>query len=156
FHVSVYERIYQLDSVIPVAGVPGQLRRAGEANRDLLERWMAAFRDEALGDREPLDSARWVADALAAGTRILHLWEDAGRLVSLAGYGSPTPNGMRIGPVYTPPEHRRRGYASAVTAAVSQLLLDGGRRFCFLFTDLANPTSNAIYRAIGYRAVIDV
>jgi hypothetical protein len=58
--------------------------------------------------------------------------------------------------VYTPPEHRRRGYASALTAALTERLLAGGRRFCFLFTDLANPTSNAIYQRIGYRPLGDV
>ncbi len=84
------------------------------------------------------------------------LWEDDGRPVSLAGYGSPTPHSMRIGPVYTPAAFRGRGYASAATAAVSQHLLDGGRRFCTLFTDLANPTSNKIYRQIGFEPVCDV
>jgi predicted GNAT family acetyltransferase len=71
-------------------------------------------------------------------------------------HGGPTPHGMRIGPVYTPPEHRRQGYASAATSAVSQHLLDGGRRFCFLYTDLANPTSNHIYQEIGFQSVCDV
>ena len=67
-----------------------------------------------------------------------------------------TPHGIRIGAVYTPPELRRRGYASALVAAVSQAELDRGRRWCFLFTDLANPTSNRIYQAIGYRPIRDV
>ena len=75
--------------------------------------------------------------------------------VSLACFGGPTPNGIRIGAVYTPPAHRGRGYGTAVTAAVSQLNLDRGRRFCFLYTDLANPTSNAIYQRIGYEPVCD-
>jgi len=83
------------------------------------------------------------------------VWEE-GEPVSLAGFGGPTPNGIRIGPVYTPPGLRRRGYASALTAALTQQLLDGGRRFCFLFTDLANETSNSIYQRIGYRPVSDV
>ena len=77
------------------------------------------------------------------------------RPVSLAGFGSLTPNGIRIGSVYTPPEHRNRGYGTAVTAAVSQLLLERGHRFCFLYTDLANPTSNAIHARIGYEPVCD-
>ena len=157
FRLSMKQRVYQLDRVIPVTGVAGQMRRASEGDRALLERWTAAFFAEALGDREPEDAAHWVENALATGTRVLFLWEDsAGQPVSLAGYGGPTPNGMRIGPVYTPPEHRRHGYASAITAALSQVLLDGGRRYCFLFTDLANPTSNAIYQAIGYRPVVEV
>jgi hypothetical protein len=75
--------------------------------------------------------------------------------VSLAGWGGRTPNGVRIGPVYTPPEHRRRGYGSAVTAAVTAEQLAAGRTFCFLYTDLANPTSNKIYTEIGYELVCD-
>ena len=67
-----------------------------------------------------------------------------------------TPNGIRIGPVYTPPDRRGHGYASALTAGASQDQLDRGRRFVFLFTDLANPTSNKIYQAIGYEPVCDV
>jgi predicted GNAT family acetyltransferase len=69
-------------------------------------------------------------------------------------WGRVTPNGIRIGPVYTPPEHRRHGYASAVTAGLSSRLLES-RRFCFLYTDLANPTSNKIYEQIGYRRVCE-
>jgi hypothetical protein len=75
--------------------------------------------------------------------------------VSLAGFGGETPNGIRIGPVYTPPDLRRRGYATALTAALTRSLLER-HRFCFLFTDLANPTSNGIYMRIGYEPVADV
>ena len=74
----------------------------------------------------------------------------------MAGYAGPTPNGIRIGAVYTPPDLRRQGFASAVTASLSQHLLDQGRKFCFLFTDLLNPTSNKIYQQVGYRPVSDV
>jgi predicted GNAT family acetyltransferase len=74
----------------------------------------------------------------------------------MAAHTGPTPNGVRVGAVYTPPELRGRGYASACTAAVTQRLLADGRRFCFLFTDLSNPTSNSIYQKIGYRPVCDV
>lgn len=82
------------------------------------------------------------------------LWED-GEPVSLAGWGGMTPNGVRVGPVYTPPGHRPRGYGSAITAAVSAERLASGRRFCCLYTDLANPTSNRIYLDIGYEPVCD-
>ena len=70
--------------------------------------------------------------------------------------GGLTPNGTRIGPVYTPPHVRRLGYASALVAEVSQLQLDTGRRICFLFADRANLTANHIYQAIGYEPVRDV
>jgi len=155
YHPSLKQRIYRLDTVIPVRDVPGTLRRAAEADRVLLVQWMAAFHHEALGDREPLDAERWVDAALHSSVRTAYLWED-GAPVSLVGHTGPTPHGMRIGPVYTPPDLRGHGYASAATAAVSQLLLDGGRQFCFLFTDLSNPTSNSIYQKIGYQPVIDV
>jgi predicted GNAT family acetyltransferase len=57
--------------------------------------------------------------------------------------------------VYTPPGRRGRGYATALVAALSAELLAAGRRFCFLYTDLANPTSNRIYQRIGYERVCD-
>ena len=148
-------RIYRLDKVKPVFGVPGRLRRASEADRELLLAWIAAF-SEAVGEgRDPRDTERTVERFLSSETRGLYLWED-GHPVSMAGYGGPTPHGMRVSAVYTPPQYRRRGYASACVAAVSQLLLDSGRQFCFLFTDLANPTSNHIYQEVGYRPACDV
>lgn len=86
----------------------------------------------------------------------MYVWDVAGMVVAMAGHSGPTPHGMRVGPVYTPQDLRGRGYASALVAALSQMLLDGGRQFCFLFTDLANPTSNHIYQTIGYEPVTDV
>ncbi|MDP8927425.1 MAG: GNAT family N-acetyltransferase, partial [Actinomycetota bacterium] len=68
----------------------------------------------------------------------------------------PTPNGIRVGPVYTPPDLRNRGYASALVASLTQRELDAGRSFCFLYTDLANSTSNKIYQRIGYEPVTDI
>src|SRR5438876_114270 len=73
-------------------------------------------------------------------------------LTSVVGH---TPHGARIGAVYTPPELRRRGYATALVADVSRRQLAEGKRFCFLFTDLANPISNSIYPKVGYRPVAD-
>ena len=77
------------------------------------------------------------------------------RAVSLASFGQRTPNGIRVGPVYTPPGLRGNGYASALVGQMTAELL-GLHRFCFLFTDLANPTANGIYQRIGYEAVSDV
>ncbi|TML53864.1 MAG: hypothetical protein E6G15_08530 [Actinobacteria bacterium] len=85
----------------------------------------------------------------------MELWVDHGIPVSMAGVGSPTPHGIRVGPVYTPLDLRGRGYASNLVAAACSAALKAGRRFCFLFTDLANPTSNSIYQQIGYRPVSD-
>jgi predicted GNAT family acetyltransferase len=132
------------------------MRLATIDDRDLLIAWVDAFLVEAL-ERRSLDEAAVLVDrSFRAGTRTWYLWEDGDRPVSVAASGGPTPHGIRIGPVYTPRELRRHGYASAVTAAASQAELDHGRRFVFLFTDLSNPTSNKIYQQIGYEPVIDV
>jgi predicted GNAT family acetyltransferase len=82
------------------------------------------------------------------------LWDDGGAVAQTVVVGA-TPNGARIGGVYTPETNRRRGYATALVAEVSRAQLAEGRKFCFLFTDLANPTSNSIYPKVGYRAVAD-
>jgi uncharacterized protein len=153
---TLVERIYRIERVRPVVGVPGRARVATPDDRDLLVDWTTAFLREALR-RGDDDEARLLVDrALATGTRTFYLWEVDGRPVSYAAAGGPTPSGIRIGPVYTPPAERGHGYGSAVTAATTQAQLDAGRRFVFLFTDLANPTSNKIYQAIGYEPVIDI
>jgi uncharacterized protein len=150
------QRVYALERLRPPAGVSGSAREGDEADRELLVRWVADFAAEALDTWSPTADAEHTVDLrLAGGRGGFMLWEDGGAPVALAGWGGPTPNGIRIGPVYTPPEHRRRGYGSAVTAAASARNLDQGRRFCFLYTDLANPTSNTIYMDIGYEAVCD-
>jgi predicted GNAT family acetyltransferase len=77
------------------------------------------------------------------------------RPVAMSGHSGPTPNGVRIGPVYTPPGERGRGYATNLVATQSQWLLNHGLRFCFLYTDLSNPISNSIYERIGYRQVAE-
>jgi len=157
---SMEQGIYVLDEVVPPPLPSGGLRVAGPHDRELVVRWLRAFADEAVHEGGPGRDRAWRAadHRLSSASAGILLWEEGGEVVSLAGWGGPTPNGIRIGPVYTPPELRGRGYATAVTAELSQRLLDGrlfdgGRRFCFLFTDLANPTSNAIYERIGYRRV---
>jgi predicted GNAT family acetyltransferase len=154
--------VYSLERVRPLPRVSGAARVATAADREVALRWWVAFADEVLHEGAPGHDR---ADAnidhrLSSASAGMLLWEDQGEPVSIAGWGGPTPNGIRIGPVYTPPELRGRGYATALTAEVSQRLLDGrlfagGRRFCFLYTDLANPTSNAIYERIGYRRVAE-
>ena len=83
------------------------------------------------------------------------LWEAGGVPVSIAGRTRAVAGMVRVAPVYTPPELRGRGYAGAATAAVSQAALDAGVREVVLYTDLANPTSNALYQRLGYRPVED-
>lgn len=149
------ERVYQLSAVLPVTGVSGHLRRATPADRDLLIRWSTAFNEEALAERSSPDTPAMVDRMLTFIERGAYLWDD-GQPVAFAAYNGPTPHGMRIGPVYTPPELRGHGYASACVAGLSQRLLDEGRHFTFLFTNLANPTANHIYQQIGYTPVCDM
>ena len=146
--------IYRLSTVSEGAAVPGAMQEAGPADRDLLVRWARAFEEEAVPSDRPGSAERMVDTHLAGASSGLVFWED-GHPVSLAGFGGRTPNGIRIGPVYTPPEARGRGYASALVAGLSQRLLDEGLVFCFLYTDLSNPTSNRIYRRIGYEQVCE-
>ena len=147
--------VFSLDSVEPLAPVSGQMRDAVSEDRPLLLDWFRAFMEEAIGESpDAASTAHAVDHRLEADSAGVVLWED-GTTVSLAAFGNPTPNGTRIGPVYTPPERRRHGYASALVAELSERLLET-RRFCFLFTDLANPTSNSIYPRVGYEPVTDV
>jgi hypothetical protein len=131
------------------------MRTARLEDRELVTTWFQGFvRESQPHHDDSLENAREIADYwLKSGG--LRIWEHD-TPVSMAGAGGPTPHGIKIGAVYTPPELRRRGYASALVAALSQQQLDSGRRFCFLFTDLSNPTSNKIYREIGYEPVVDV
>ena len=149
--------IYALDAVVPPPPPPGAPREATPADRELLVRWWGEFGLEALSavEQDEEQNGRSVDHKLAAPGNGIALWEVGGEPMSAVGYGSPTPTGVRIGPVYTPPEFRGRGYASALTAHVSTEQLAAGRSFCFLYTDLANPTSNRIYQAIGYEFVCE-
>jgi predicted GNAT family acetyltransferase len=153
-----HERVFQLERVQPVTSVSGQLRQLTEADIPLLAKWIEAFDVEALGSsgRQPHEIEVLRDRYVNSDNRTMYFWEDADKVVSMAGCGNPTLNGIRVGPVYTPPDQRGKGYASALAAAVSQLQLDNGRRFCTLFTDLSNPTSNHIYQTIGYQPVSDM
>ncbi len=147
------ERRYLLAELVPPdRPVPGRARHAGPAYRALLLTWFAAFLAET---QSPVgrDVTGMVDQRLAAG--LVTLWEDGGEPVAMAGRSALLAGMVRVGPVYTPPEHRRRGYAAAVTHAVSAAALDGGAEQVLLYTDLANPTSNGVYQRLGYRAVAD-
>jgi len=153
--IAMAQRIYQLTALVPTRPVPGRMRVARVEDRALLATWFQGFVRESMPDQDDsLEHVGETADYWVRGGG-LRVWEDQVP-VSMAGASGATPNGIRVGAVYTPPQKRRRGYASALVAALSQEQLDAGRKFCFLYTDLANPTSNKIYREIGYEPVMDV
>lgn len=145
-------RAYELRKAIPPLPVSGEMRLANASNLELAARWTHEFTIEALGEDNPAEARRGVEFKIRA--RELHLWQD-GEPVSMAAAIRPTRHGISIGSVYTPPALRRRGYASALVASLSQQMLDQGCQFVSLFTNLANPTSNKIYQDIGYQPVCD-
>jgi predicted GNAT family acetyltransferase len=129
--------------------VPGAFRPATETDSELVEDWHQQFYEAIEG---PTARATSLNRHIAQGR--VGLWEDDGRPVSMA-YASPASGGVtRISGVWTPPPLRGHGYASGVVAALSIARQDAGEA-CMLYTDLANPTSNAIYQAMGYRRVGD-
>ncbi len=155
--VTMHERLYKIEQLQPTRPTSGHMRSMAYADLPTVVEWLARFEEEAFGteniDRERI--ARGLVAWIQAGVRRYYVWEDGGELTCLVGCSGDTPNGMRIGPVYTPPHLRGRGYGTACAAAVTQALLDEGKKFVTLFTDLANPTSNHIYQVIGYTPVVD-
>ncbi len=147
-HLSHAMRMYRLDAVSRPRNVQGQPRPAGRGDRALLMQWFTQFHAEAVPDSPTDDVAELVERRLAHYETWLWCVEDTP--VSLAGCSRPASRLARVGPVYTPSEHRRRGYGAAVTAHATQSALDGGATQVVLYTDLANSTSNAIYQSIGY------
>jgi predicted GNAT family acetyltransferase len=155
FEIGVRERLFELRKVIHPTYSPGHLRLATIDDVELLAHWFVAFTEEALYGIEQaiLEEVRERVKTRVE-TGMLYVWEDR-EPVCMLGTGRKSTNGISIGPVYTPPNVRGKGYASSGVARVSQLLLDQGRSYCTLFTDLANPTSNRIYQNVGYRPICD-
>jgi predicted GNAT family acetyltransferase len=146
--------VHKLTRVIAPAGTKGRLRPVREDEAMLLADWTTAFcRDCGMTPRAPAEELARARERIAREESFF--WEVDGPPVSTATVHARTPNGIRISLVYTPRDLRGKGYASAGVAALSQRMLDAGRKFCFLYTDLDNPTSNKIYRAIGYEKVCE-
>jgi predicted GNAT family acetyltransferase len=139
--------IHQLDRVTWPRKTSGSFRQAQSPDLEIVAELIEAFARE-IHEPSTQDSHTKAREAIEQGR--IFLWEDERRVVSIAGWNRKLRNGVAIGLVYTPPELRGRGYASNCVASLSQHMLDSGWKFCCLFTDLANPTSNKIYRDMGY------
>jgi predicted GNAT family acetyltransferase len=147
------QRVYELREVAHPTYPPGRFEPATAGKLELVRRWAHAFHDACIGDGQCQQTVRNADGRLRTGN--LFLWVD-GVPRSMAARTRPLLHGESISLVFTPPEHRRKGYATAVVASLSQLILDEGKQFCTLYADLKNPASNSIYRRIGYRGVADV
>jgi predicted GNAT family acetyltransferase len=146
-------RLYETSRVLPLPRrPPGRFRIADEQDVPILTQWATSFIAE-VNLLDHIEAERVTRRRIAAGA--LFVWED-GAPVSMASWAGRTPNGVRVGFVYTPDALRGRGYASACVADLTEHLLGQGLRFCCLVTDLANPTSNSIYQRIGYQPVCDL
>jgi predicted GNAT family acetyltransferase len=160
--VSQHTRLHELGELVAPAPAPGDLQVATEDDLELVTEWFAAFMgdaDEQAG-RPRGASAHEVPDRADMLLRIRagHVWfwrDETGERVHLTAANPPSFGVARIGPVYTPPARRGRGWASNAVAEVSRRIQAEGARAC-LFTDQANPTSNKIYATLGYQPVIDM
>jgi len=146
------QRVYSLTRVNPIPLSPGKLRPAGPGDKTLVEKWVAGFQEDTFGH---VDEAR-IADRAERMVERgdVYLWVD-GKPVSIAARTRPTGDVITIGMVYTPPHLRGRGYASSCVTTLCGLLLESGFKHCALYTDLANPISNKIYKQIGFAEVCD-
>ncbi len=147
------QRIYELRQVAHPTYPSGHFAQATAEHSEFVRPWAHGFHEECFHDDRYEQAVRLADDKVKRGD--IFLWID-GAPRSMAAKTRPTPHGQAISYVFTPPEYRRKGYATAVVARLSQRILDEGKQFCTLYTDLSNPTSNSIYGRIGYRGVADV
>lgn len=153
YRTGMRQRIYELRQIVHPRYPAGEFRPAAVEDRELVRQWACGFYESLGGGQHPEQIMRSADEKVENGT--LFLWVDSVPK-SMAARTRPTPHGEAVGYVYTPPDQRRKGYASAVVARLSLRILDEGKQFCTLYTDLANPTSNSIYQKIGYTVVADV
>jgi predicted GNAT family acetyltransferase len=146
-------RLYELNAVALPAPDRGRLRTAEAGDFDLVAGWWHAARMEMFGKADAEEDHQTAKYRVDDGD--VYLWDDGGP-VSMAYRTRPTRHGIGVGMVYTPPQARCRGYATACVGELSRMLLQTGWEFCTLFADVLNPVSNSIYQKIGYRPIGDV
>ena len=151
------ERIFMLQKVAKETLGKKQFIAGDKSNQNLILSWVEEFMLEVLPESNEANVKRTqnvIMKEIKNDKIFLLIDED--EVVSMARKAGKTPNGNLVNFVYTPPHLRNRGYATECVAKLSQKLLEEGNNYCFLFTDLMNPTSNSIYQKIGYHPVIDV
>ncbi len=148
--VDVVLRMYRIGQLCHPTGVAGSARPASKDDTGRVRDWLAAFQAEVAPHGPVGDAADTANRRVAAGE--ITFWVEAEEPVSIAGCSAAADGIARVGPVYTPPAHRRRGYGAAVTASATAEALEKGAAHVVLYADLANPTSNSVYQSIGYVA----
>lgn len=148
-------RTFRLDQIEHMGNAPGGMRPAKIPDTRLLIQWFVDFYAEAIHDQQLTEEYLTQEVKRRIENQEIFLWENEGP-VCMASSNRPTRNGISIGYVYTPPKNRKNGYGTSLTAHLSRHLMEEQKyKFCTLFTDLANPTSNAIYQKIGYQSLSD-
>lgn len=154
YKVGMAQKIYRLEQVIAPRPVGGSIAVCDIKHQDLITQWVYEFGLESLPhELNSIERAReFTVNKIPKGE--VFIWcDESGTPVSMNSVGRPTQHGISVSAVYTPKALRQKGYASALVAGTSQTMLDNGKKFCVLYTDLANPTSNKIYQNIGYQEI---
>jgi predicted GNAT family acetyltransferase len=146
------QRVFELRQVLIPSPERGELRQATAADVGLVARWWHRFNVDVF-DRADRAAARRTAEVrVDAGD--VYLWVDVWP-VSMAVTTRPTRHGISVGGVYTPPDLRNRGYATACVGELSRRLIDSGWSYCSLFADLRNAAANKVYERIGYQPLCE-
>ncbi|KGX84122.1 GNAT family N-acetyltransferase [Pontibacillus marinus] len=153
YQIKMEQKVFRLDEVEDIPISNGDLQIAQPEHQEIATKWLNLFGEEA-GEPTLSESPEDTIKRMIQN-QSLRLWVVDGEPVSMANATRPTKNGITLGPVYTPNEHKRKGYASSLVAKLSQSLLNEGYSFTSLYTDLNNPTSNKIYQRIGYKSIGD-
>ncbi|WP_339251155.1 GNAT family N-acetyltransferase [Sporosarcina sp. FSL W8-0480] len=144
-------RLDQVDETIEMS--PGSWRYASMDDHSLVVSWYSKFEDDANLNRTPIERVNDIVKQFIESQEVF-LWENEGKVVSMMKKSRPTRNGVTVSLVFTPKEERRKGYARTMVACGSMELLKE-YNFCVLYTDMMNPTSNKIYKEIGYKHIAD-
>jgi len=147
------QRLYILRNVNKINLPSGSFRKAKLVELDLAYKWSLSFHKDCIGEKAVNHTVKKDIMKLINNEK-LYFWQDTDP-VSMACITRPTVNGCTIALVYTPDRFRNKRYGTAVVSKLSQLILEKGKKFCTLYTDLSNPASNHLYQRIGYKAVAD-
>lgn len=152
--VAMHSKIYQAERMKIPTDVTGYLRHFRDDEFDLALRWMKEFCAEALPNEKRSEEVWLKSVERVLEKKAGYVWMHNDEPVAMTHVSRPTRDTVTINYVYTPKHLRQRGFASALVARLSEKMLED-KRYCVLYTDLANPTSNKIYQNIGYEEVTE-